>query len=115
MNEKPLTVRDWLDVLDPPPPAALSIRLCELLADDLSRPAADVPAVCLAAGEEVLKSLLASGSTSRSSALDLLAADALVTYAFQASTDFPVMLEQRARLAMVRIAELPFAITGSVD
>lgn len=107
MNSAPLTVGEWLAVLEPPPPAALATRLRELLEPQFACPVEDVPAVCLAAGENVLKSLLVSGATSRGSALDLLAADALVTYAFQASADFPDALEQRARLAMMRIAELP--------
>jgi hypothetical protein len=56
--------------------------------------------------------LLASGSTSRATALDLLAVDALVTYAFQAGADDPARLEERAARAMARIALLPAALQG---
>lgn len=114
MTAAPSTVGDWLAVLDPPPPAALATRLRELLAHAMTRPAVDVPAICLAAGEEVLKTLLESGATARGSALDLLAVDALVTYAFQASADFPEELELRAKIAMSRIAELPYQLGHEV-
>jgi hypothetical protein len=38
--------------------------------------------------------------------LELLAADALVTYAFEAAADAPTLLSERARQAMMRIAAL---------
>jgi len=66
-----------------------------------------VPEACLEAGERLLDELLVSGSTSRGTALDLLAVDALVTYAFQAAADSPDRLEARAARAMARIASLP--------
>ena len=72
----------------------------------------EVPEACLEAGESLLDSLIASGSTSRATALDLLAVDALVTYAFQAGADDPARLEERAARAMARIALLPAALQG---
>ncbi|MFN5580921.1 hypothetical protein [Gemmatimonas sp.] len=83
-----------------------------LLAGAASRPVREVPEACLEAGEELLDALLASGSTSRASALDLLAIDALVTYAFQAAADDPARLEERAAQAMARIAALPARLQG---
>ncbi|MCC6244746.1 MAG: hypothetical protein IT353_18010 [Gemmatimonadaceae bacterium] len=103
------TVGAWFAALQPAPPAALATRMTELLGPHLSRPRADVPDVCLTVGEELLDALLASGSTSRGTALDLLAVDALVTYAFQAGADDPASLESRAARAMERIAALPSA------
>lgn len=105
----PATVGDWLGQLEPVPPAALHTRLRELLLDHLGRPAGDVPAACLAVGEARLASLLAERATDRASALDLLAVDALVTYAFEAAADTPASLERLATASMTRIAEIPEA------
>jgi len=101
------TVGGWLQALQPSPPRALASRLSELLAPYLTRPCEQAAESCLEAGERLLDTLLASGSTSRGSALDLLAVDALVTYAFQATADDPRQLEARAARAMARIAALP--------
>ena len=70
-------------------------------------PVQQVPEACLDAGERLLDELLACGSTSRSTALDLLAVDALVTYAFQAAADEPALLDARAARALARIAAMP--------
>jgi hypothetical protein len=98
--------------MDPAPPPALHRRLCDLVAPSATRAVAEVPEACLEAGEQLLDDLLASGSTSRATALDLLAVDALITYAFQAAADDPVRLEERAARAMARIAALPGALKG---
>ncbi len=103
------SVGEWLVALTPSPPPALAARLSELLAPYLHQPVSQVPDACLEAGENLLDALLASGSTSRGSALDLLAVDALVTYAFQAAADDPSQLESRAARAMAHIAALPGA------
>jgi hypothetical protein len=102
-------VGEWLAGLQPPPPPALMARLAELLAPHAAQPASHVPDVCVESGERLLDALLASGSTSRGTALDLLAVDALMTYAFQAAADTPTDLEVRAARAMGRIAALPEA------
>lgn len=101
------TVGEWLARLQPAPPPALHQRLCDLVAGSATRPVTEVPEACLEAGERLLDELLASGSTSRATALDLLAVDALITYAFQAAADAPSRLEERAARAMARIAALP--------
>jgi hypothetical protein len=103
----PGTVGAWLSTLQPAPPSALAARLEELLGPYLALSADRVPDACLEAGEQLLDTLLSSGSTSRGTALDLLAVDALVTYAFQAAADAPEQLESRAARAMQRIAALP--------
>ena len=105
----PTTVAGWLEQLTPPPPPALHHRLRELLSADAHRPSADVPVVCLAAGEARLATLLAERATNRASALDLLAVDALVTYAFEAAADAPETMERLAADSMIRIAEIPEA------
>jgi len=101
------TVGEWLAALQPAPPSALADRLRLALTPFAAEPLDRVPEACLDAGEQLLDELLATGSTTRGSALDLLAVDALVTYAFQAAADAPERLEARAARAMARIAALP--------
>ncbi|MEO7522219.1 MAG: hypothetical protein ABIW79_10410 [Gemmatimonas sp.] len=101
------TVGEWIATVDPRPPEALACRLSDLLAPFASQPVSRVPEACLDAGEGLLNDLLGGGSSSRGTALDLLAVDALVTYAFQAASDEPGNLDARAARAMARIASLP--------
>lgn len=107
LTAEAVTVGEWFDRLDPAPPPALHQRLRELVAASATRSVRDVPEACLDAGERLLDALLTSGSTSRATALDLLAVDALITYAFQAAADDPSRLEERTARAMTRIAALP--------
>lgn len=81
--------------------------MATLLEPYAHQPVQQVPEACLDAGEKLLGELLASGSTSRATALDLLAVDSLVTYAFQAAADDPAKLDARAERALTRIAALP--------
>jgi hypothetical protein len=61
---------------------------------------------CLSAAEHELARLLHGGCDHREMALDLLAIDALVTYAFEAAAEDPARLDARAGEAMTRIAAL---------
>lgn len=101
------TVGEWLAALTPVPPPALADRLESSLRVHRGRPIAEVPEACLDAGETLLRQLLSTDCTTRSSALDLLAVDALITYAFEVATDHPSELLQRATTAMHRIASIP--------
>ncbi|HYW31337.1 MAG TPA: hypothetical protein VE869_07505 [Gemmatimonas sp.] len=101
------TVGSWFASLDPRPPAALATRIEGLLSPFASEPGDRVPDVCLEVGERLLNELLVSGCTSRGTAVDLLAVDALVSYAFEAAAQSPGTLEQRAARAMARISALP--------
>ena len=60
----------------------------------------------IAASEELLRRVLGHSCAARSSALDLLAADACVTYAFEAAADEPGTIAARAEQAMRRIAAI---------
>ena len=53
-----------------------------------------------------MAAVLTDGCLTRGSALDLLAVDALVTYAFEAAADEPDKLEERTERALVTIAAL---------
>ena len=101
-----MTIGEWLATRTPAPPAALMRRLRDLLgaaAGDDVRFAADR---CVDAAERVVTGLLRDGRTGRESAADLLAADALVTYAFEAASAAPNELVDRARTTMSRLAQL---------
>ena len=105
-----MTVSDWLRAREPQPPAALSARLNAVLGESLTASAGELSEIFLFAGERLVAELLRSNSTSRDSALDLLTADALVTYAFEAASETPSLIESRAAAAMQRIAALGAAV-----
>jgi len=60
----------------------------------------------LATAESLLAELLALDCAGRDRALDLLAVDAMVTYAFEAAAESPDTLSSRATAAMSSIAAL---------
>ena len=101
-----MTVGDWLRTRQPQPPAALLSRLEAVLGVALGEPEDRATAVLLAAGEQLASGLIRGDRTSRDSALDLLTADALVTYAFEAAGAHPADIDVHAADAMARIAAL---------
>lgn len=102
-----MTADEWLAARTPRPPAALAERMRAVLAAPAgAAPTEHAPEAYVAAAEALLSSLLRDGCGARASALDLLVADALVTYAFEAAGDEPARLAERAAAAMSRIAAL---------
>ena len=101
-----MTVGEWLDGRTPAPPPVLRARIREALGDASAASAHGVADLCLGAAERLVGALLAGDCTSRDCALDLLTADALVTYAFEAAEQSPGDLVPRAAAAMRRIAAL---------
>lgn len=101
-----MTIDGWLDARRPSPPAALVARVRSALDESLGEDAAGAPEACLRASERLVHMLLQTDSTTRHSALDLLAADALVTYAFEAASEDPDRLVAIASDAMTRMATL---------
>jgi hypothetical protein len=110
----------WLSRRDPAPPARLAECLRAVLAREgprtdqaedtdcsaaLPEPGA-VADVFIDASAGMVRRLLREGGTDRESALELLAADALATYAFEAAADEPALLEGRCRAAMRHFAEV---------
>lgn len=94
----------WLHARAPVPPPQLAARMDAMTARVADRdPSADV---LLAAAEAAMAALLRNGCLTRDAALDLLAVDALVTYAFEAAADDPESLEDGAARALARIAML---------
>lgn len=88
-------------------PEPLARRVAQLLAE--SGGEGDLVARHIAAAEHTVARLLRDQSTSRASALDLLAADALATYAFELAADEPDAIPELAARAMARFAALAAA------
>jgi len=93
-----VTLAAWLAARVPPPPPALASRLHVLAASTDGRDGIS-DALVVASGQ-VLRRLLHDGQTARDVALELLAADALATYAFEAAGDAPAGLDARCSWAM---------------
>lgn len=104
----PVTTFDpcaWIGARAPEAPERLVARVLEVFAEHptwVALPAADA---FLSAGESLLVEVLPGDSgAARENALDLLASDACVTWAFEAAADAPATLTARAIDAMRRIA-----------
>jgi hypothetical protein len=101
-----MTIGEWLATRVPAPPPQLMSRVRAALGratDDDARFTTDR---CLDAAEGLVAQLLRDRRTGRESAADLLTADALVTYAFEAAAHDPARLVDRAQGAMIRMARL---------
>jgi hypothetical protein len=97
---------DWLTLREPAAPAALTACVRELLGsraewEQLSRVDAFVEA-----SEVLLRRVLEGGAVARENALDLLAADACVTWAFEAAADDPGSIAGLAERATKGIAAI---------
>lgn len=108
-----MTVGEWLAERTPAPPAPLAARLHEALAEHLGDRKANAHDVMLATAEGLLGELLALDCAARDRAIDLLAVDAMVTYAFEAACESPDTLRARATDAMGAIAALATATLHS--
>lgn len=98
-----MTLEQWLATREPAPPPALAERLRALLgAEALGSDIADAPEMLATAAERALGRLLGDGCETRAAALDLLAADALVTLA----------LLGQAQLAPERLDALAVSLLG---
>jgi hypothetical protein len=114
-------VAAWVATRTPEPPPALAQRVGALYAAGAADAGADATASdlptaggCIDAAARAVGELIADGATSRATALDLLAADALATYAFELASARPDTLAALAEDAMRRFAALA-APTGSAD
>ncbi|MEO6444270.1 MAG: hypothetical protein ABIZ91_03530 [Gemmatimonadaceae bacterium] len=104
-----MSLESWMSTREPAPPDRLRARLAELAQTE---PGAGegMPGALVTRAVEVVARLLREGQTSRHGALELLAADALVTYAFEAQADEPAELEARCIWAMAHLCERPDAV-----
>ncbi len=102
-----LTPAAWIraHAIDAPEP--LLARVEGVLSSPAVSATLPVAEALLRAGEVLLDTVLEEGTgEGRAVALDLLAADACVTWAFEAGADEPGTLSARAEAAMQRIAEV---------
>jgi hypothetical protein len=94
---------EWLASRIPAPPENLLERMRAEI-ERLGISGADVSAQNLAdAGASILKSLDERGCSDRSSALDLLAADALFTYAFEAASQSAKDVDEASRYVLDKV------------
>jgi len=101
-----MTVADWIRARSPAPPPALAASVIASLGEHGGHDASRTTECCLDTAVALLEELLADDPLPRSEAAVLLAADALVTYAFEAAADSPDRLDHRAVDAMARLALL---------
>ncbi len=101
-----MTIAEWLEAREPRPPDELAARLRVALGASVRRSVGDAPDVLLQAAARVLEDLVRHPCMQRDQAMDLLTADALVTYAFEAAAEAPEQLEARATAALARLAAL---------
>lgn len=98
-----MTLDEWL-CRELAPPPALAARLTGIVRPHAANSPAARSDALLGCAETLLAELFPRGCVDRRDAVDLLVADALVTYAFEAAADEPQMLETQATTAMARLA-----------
>ncbi|MGA2384109.1 MAG: hypothetical protein ABSG61_11825 [Gemmatimonadales bacterium] len=83
------SVKAWLHFREPEPPADLAAKLAQCVdsAPEAVLAGASLPEVIGALGTWLLDSVVEGQGTGHDTALDLLAADAFVTYAFEAASE----------------------------
>ena len=101
-----MTLLEWLRSRTPAPPEAMFARVVEALGTRAQEDASRASMLCLDAATQLLAELLGQDPLGRDSAIDLLAVDALVTYAFEAAAGDIGRLDERAASAMVRLGAL---------
>jgi len=110
-----VTLAAWLESRTPAPPPALLAGIELALGASLSASASAAPDECVRAVVRLLEPLLAREGAGRECAVDLLAADALVTYAFEAASADVEKLDAHALAAMTRLAALASASSYPSD
>ena len=91
---------DWLSRLDPAPPEELATALRRSLKDGTQNPSADD---LLEAAEHLLDKVLRTDCETRSSALDLLTVDALMTHSLLIANRDPKTPDDFPEQAMRRV------------
>jgi len=98
-----LSLEEWLDSRQPTPPDALLERMRAEIRKLGIAEADATPKMLADAGASILKSLDVDGCTERAAALDLLAADALFTYTFEAAADSKSEIEDASRYVLDKV------------
>lgn len=98
---------EWISTAKPEAPERLVTRVREVLEASSRAPQAAVADALVDAAEILLREVLEEAEgPARDKALDLLAADACVTWAFEAASDDPASLGDRAKATMERLARV---------
>jgi hypothetical protein len=100
-----VTVRDWLATREPSPPRVLRERV-EALAGAVPERAGETSATLLDAAEAALGGLARRPADDRATAVDLLAVDALVTYALESAAESPDEIPALSEQAMTRLSRV---------
>ncbi len=95
-----MTNSDWLSRLEPAPPEELASAMRNALHEGTDNPTAED---LLAAAERALDKVLRTDCETRSSALDLLTVDALMTHALEIANRDPNAAEDFPEQALRRI------------
>lgn len=106
-----MMIEEWLSRCEPAPPRALVDGIRGEVGGREAGTADERCEVLLDGAVAVLDRLNARGWDDRASAMGLLVADAMVTYAFEAAGESPATLELQATAAMNRLA----AAVGGVE
>jgi hypothetical protein len=93
-----VTVKDWIASRKPPAPPVLMQQILELLGEDAEQSEEGAADICLAAGARALEGLLSERRFGRQDATELLAIDALATYAFEHASSSARSLDELQRL-----------------
>jgi len=97
---------EWLAARQPEAPPALTQCVRELLESHPEWEQLPRVDAFIEASEVLLRRVLEGGAIARANALDLLAADACVTWAFEAAADEPASIAGRAERATNGIAAI---------
>lgn len=97
---------EWVAAHDDGVPRALAVRMLSAVAGERASGGAAVADELAGGAERLMRSALGASPMTRAQALDVLGADALLTYAFEAAADEPQQLAARADAAMLRVAAL---------
>jgi hypothetical protein len=95
---------DWLSRRTPPPPEELASAIRAALKTKPDPDKDPSPTELLEAAQALLEKVLKDECAQRESALDLLTADALVTYALEIATEKAASLRDFPEYAMDRLA-----------
>lgn len=101
-----MTIGEWLEQREPPPPAPLLASLMTALGPAANDDATDAASVFLVTAERMLRDLVGSGETGRSSADALLTIDALTTYALESAAETIQSLPAFSDDAIARFARI---------
>ena len=107
-----MIIEDWLRSRTPAPPAVLLDRIVSHLGEDAHADSTRGSEICAGAGVRVLTQLIGARCGDRQNALDLLAADALVTYAIESASEHAVEPGAEMDALVTRLAGIADQVTS---